>query len=177
MDAAEPALDFGAALARTVARAESYGLAVEVVDVTDPNTGDLDGRTILLDHLLTEEEKLFLLLHLFGHCVQWNTSPEARSVGQAEFQPVTEEEYRAVFEYEKEASRFGLQLLLEAGVAGAERWLTDLWYADWLYLQHFYRTGERRDPGEFHRAGAHPLLDPREIPPFTPAVWPRRFAI
>ncbi|MGE0440520.1 MAG: hypothetical protein AB7S39_08495 [Gemmatimonadales bacterium] len=91
MGAAEPSLDFGVALARTVARAESYGLAVEVEDVTDPNTGDLDGRTILLDHLPSEEEKLFLLLHLFGHCVQWNT--------------------------------------------------------------------------------------PREIPPFTPAVWPRRFAI
>lgn len=171
------ALDFTTALEQTIARAARYGLEVEVVDVLDPNTGDLDGRTILLDHLLDDEDKLFLLLHLFGHCVQWNTSPEARSVGQAEFLPKTEAEYRAVFEYEREASRFGLQLLLEAGVVGAERWLTDLWHADWLYLEHFYRTGERLDPRSFLRPGTHPPLTPREIPPFRPATWPRRFAI
>ncbi len=168
--------DFKSAFERTVARVSRSGLAVEIGDVLDPNTGDLDGKTIMVDHLLSEEDRLFVLVHLFGHCVQWNVSAEARTIGQATYLPTTAAEYQQVRAYEKDASRYGLRLLHEAGVVDLDQWLTDLWQADWLFLEHFYRTGERVDPRSFYRADAAPPLESLEVPPFEPRAWPRRFA-
>lgn len=168
--------DFKAAFDRTAARTASYGLVVRIGDVLDPNTGDLDGKTIMVDHLLSDEDRLFVLAHLFGHCVQWNVSTEARTIGQATYLPRTAAEYERVRVYERDASRYGLRLLHEAGVRDLDQWLTDLWQADWLFLEHLYRTGERLDPRSFLRADAAPPLESLEVPPFEPRAWPRRFA-
>lgn len=168
--------DFAAAFGRTAQAAARYGLAVEIADVLDPNTGDLDGRTILIDHLLSDEDRLFILVHLFGHCVQWNVSPEARTIGLDSFLPKTAEDFEAVRLYERDASAFGITLLHEAGVTDLDQWLTDLWHADWLFLQHFYRTGERLDPRSLLQPGITPTLPPLPIPVFEPKIWPKRYA-
>jgi hypothetical protein len=168
-------MDYASAFARASLAAEGRGIRVAIADVPDPNTGDLDGTNVIIDQAEPPEARLFLLAHLFGHCVQWNTSPESRRVGQATFVPTTPAEFAAVEEYEKQASRYGLQLLVDAGLAGLDRWLTDRWQADWRFLEHFYRTGERRlDLPIPDRA---PALEPLAIPDFVPARWPARFAI
>jgi hypothetical protein len=66
--------------------------------------------------------------------------------------------------------------LHEAGLTHLDQWLTDLWHADWLFLEHYYRTAERADPRSFFRPNAAPPLEPLEVPPFEPRAWPRRFA-
>ena len=58
-----------------------YGVEVMISDVVDPNTGDFDGQRILLDYQQDLEVALFVLVHLFGHTVQWNVSDEWRSLG------------------------------------------------------------------------------------------------
>ena len=63
---------------------ERYHLPVVITDVPDPFTGDLDGSTILVDHDLDAEEALFILVHLFGHTVQWNVNPADREPGLLE---------------------------------------------------------------------------------------------
>jgi hypothetical protein len=55
-----------------------YGLRIVTRDIPDPLTGDLNGADIHIDRAVTPEERLFLLGHLFGHTVQWNTDPNAR---------------------------------------------------------------------------------------------------
>ena len=61
---------------------ERYGIPVVVSDVPTPFTGDLDGAEIRVDYDLDPEDALFIIVHLFGHTVQWNVSPEARAIAR-----------------------------------------------------------------------------------------------
>src|SRR4051812_49308961 len=70
---------------------ERYGLPVVITDVTDPFTGDLDGSQIFVDYDLDAENALFILVHLFGHTVQWNVSPADRELGLLEVRDPTED--------------------------------------------------------------------------------------
>ena len=61
-------------------RVESYGVRVYIGDVQDPNTGIFDGSEIGIDYANDLEMSLFVLVHLFGHTVQWNTVPAYRTI-------------------------------------------------------------------------------------------------
>ena len=60
-----------------------YGVEVTIADVVDPNTGDFDGQRILLDYEQDLEVAVFVLVHLFGHTVQWNVSEKWRNLAWA----------------------------------------------------------------------------------------------
>ena len=55
--------------------------------------------------------------------------------------------------YERDASRYGLSLLHEVGVHDLDGWLSDFSACDRTYLEHFYRTGEKRHPRRSGRRG------------------------
>jgi hypothetical protein len=150
-----------------------YGLPVRITDVPEPFTGDLDGATILVDHDLDAEEALFILVHLFGHTVQWNVSAEDRALGLMEVREPSAELLAALARYEEDAARYSLQLFHEAGVRDLDQWLADFAACDIAYLLHFYRTGEKRPFRSFWRDGAPPLA-PLAIPPFRPERWVTR---
>lgn len=153
-----------------------YGVAVRIADVLDPNTGDFDGVTISIDHDQDAAMALFVLLHLFGHTVQWNVSPDLRALGIASVTaPVDPALLPAIAEYERRASALGLQLLHECGIFDLDQWLADFCAADWRFLDHFYRTGERLPFRDVHRPGAE-RLDPMAIPPFQPTRWVSRYS-
>lgn len=156
----------------------SYGIAVRVCDVLDPNTGDFDGETIKLDHELDLDIALFVLLHLFGHTVQWNVSSSLRELGQrsASARNPPEDELAAIYDYERDATRYGLTLLHAASATHLFRWACDFWHADWAFLKHLYRTGERLDPRALLRPGEGELLSPLPIPPFSPQRFVSRFS-
>ena len=59
---------------------DRWQIPVRIRDVPDPFTGDLDGAEIRIDFDLDTEDALFILVHLFGHTVQWNVSAEARAI-------------------------------------------------------------------------------------------------
>jgi hypothetical protein len=150
-----------------------YGLPVVITDVPDPFTGDLDGATILVDHDLDAEDALFILVHLFGHTVQWNVSPHDRELGLLEVREPTAELLSALERYEVDAARYSLELFHEAGVRDLDQWLSDFAACDIAYLLHFYRTQEKRPFRSFWRDNAR-LLAPLEIPPFHPTKWVTR---
>ena len=155
---------------------ERWHIPVRISDVPNPFTGDLDGAEILVDHDIDIEDAVFILIHLFGHTVQWNVSARAREIGFAKPSDVewTEEALAELAEYEREACRYSLQLLHEAGVRDLDQWVSDFAACDTAYLMHYYRTGEKRPFRSFWQAGA-PLLEPLAIPPFTPARWLSRY--
>ena len=149
---------------------ERYGLPVVITDVTDPYTGDLDGAQILVDYDLDAEEALFILVHLFGHTVQWNVSPKDRELGLLEVKNPTDGLLSQLARYEQDAARYSLQLFHESGVRDLDQWLANFAACDVAYLMHFYRTGEKRSFRSFwndHAAGLTPL----EIPDFRPTKW------
>ena len=147
-----------------------WGIPVSISDVASPFTGDLDGERIMVDYDLEVEEAVFILIHLFGHTVQWNLSESSREIAFARPGQKTEEQLVEIAAYEREACRYSLQLLHDAGFHDLDQWVSDFAACDCAYLLHFYRTGAKPPFRSFWRDGA-PLLTPLPIPPFQPTRW------
>lgn len=146
---------------------QRYKIPVLFVDVPAPFVGDLDGEEIWIDFEQSPELIAFNLIHLFGHTVQWNLLGQAPDIGSKAPCCYSEAELAEVDRYEKDASRYGLELLHQLGVRDLDAWLTEFSTSDVAYLVHFYRTGEKVDHRGFWHDGI-PLLSPLAIPPFSP---------
>jgi hypothetical protein len=151
-----------------------YGVPVLISDVPHPYTGDLDGAEIHVDHDVSIEEAVFILVHLFGHTVQWNLREHARTIGSVVYRNPSEDLLGQLEEYEREACRYSLQLFHEAGVHDLDQWLADFSHCDFAYLRHFYRTGEKRPFRTFWKDQAA-MLEPLPIPEFRPTRWVSRW--
>lgn len=145
-----------------------YAIRVVTRDIPDPLTGDLNGAEIHIDYAVTPEQRLFLLGHLFGHTVQWNTNQGAFEIGRQYKPPVDEKLIPAVIAYEGEAASYGLTMLHDIGITTIDGWFSDYTACDQAYLLHFCCTGEKRDFHEFWSSDA-PRVAPKPIPPFVPA--------
>lgn len=125
---------------RAVSRVVKYGFAVELADLESPRTGIFDGLRIVIDPDVPFEMQCFVILHLFGHSVQW-TAPSLSAELDALQHTNDKAAFMKVLEaYEFEAARFGKQLLDETQVAGLDRWYSDFVATDWKYVERFYET-------------------------------------
>ena len=59
-----------------------YGFVIEYRDLDPPRTGIFDGLRITIDPDVGFEMQCFLLLHLFGHSVQWVAPSLAQALGE-----------------------------------------------------------------------------------------------
>jgi len=151
-----------------------YGVPIRITDVPNPFTGDLDGAEIQVDYDEDIESALFIIAHLFGHTVQWNTDEAAREIGYKLYPNADAEMMKRLHAYEFEACRYSMQLFHEAGVRDLDQWLSDYSACDFRYLANFYRTGEKPPFKTFWREES-PLLEPKPIPPFNPTKWVSRW--
>jgi hypothetical protein len=156
-------------------RVESYGIRVYIGDVKDPNTGTFDGSEIGIDWANDADTSLFVLAHLFGHTVQWNTVASYRTIDARAKPGAPTEVIEEARLYEKNASRLGLTLLHEAGVTDRDQWISDWWASDWKYLSTYYATGKLPE-WQSCRSTGHSLLEPLAIPEFVPARYSPRYA-
>ena len=153
-----------------------YGIPVRIRDVPNPFTGDLDGEEIHVDYAEDIESALFIIAHLFGHTVQWNSDVSARELGGGGLvEKPGPQLLQRLLDYEVEACRYSLQLFHDAGVKDLDGWVSDYAACDWGYLKHFYETGEKAPFKSFWREGV-PLLTPKPIPEFRPQKWISRWA-
>jgi len=165
---------FAAAFTAVAAHvADRHGVPTTVAPLTPPFRGDLDGARIVIAPDTDAETRLFLVAHLFGHTVQWNTSAAARRLGGRLYQRPGPAVLAALERYEREACGYSLSVLHEAGVTDLDQWLADHAACDLAYLRHFYLTGERAEFRRFWREGTPPLV-PLPIPDFRPRRWRRR---
>ncbi len=141
-----------------------YGFIIEYRDLEPPRTGIFDGLRISIDPDVDFEMQCFILLHLFGHSVQW-TAPSLASKLTA-LQDTTDKAafMRTLQAYEYEAARFGMQLLREIGVCDLDQWYGDFVATDWRYVEKFYETDAIPSWGEcvVHN---QPIIEPLAIPP------------
>jgi hypothetical protein len=149
---------------------DRWEVPVHIQDVPNPFTGDLDGEQILVDYDLDIEDAVFILIHLFGHTVQWNLSADRREIGLLAPATWTDEQLRAAMDYEAEACRYSLQLLHEAGIHDLDQWISDFAACDSRYLMHFYKTGDKQPFRSFWQDGAE-VMAPLAIPHFQPTQW------
>ncbi|HLP52726.1 MAG TPA: hypothetical protein VK154_17680 [Chitinophagales bacterium] len=132
--------------------------------------GDLDGKNIYIGGLLSDEEKLFNVLHLTGHTIQWNVDSLLRDLGGELYTNPSDELIRKLQMYEWEANCYSLTILHQAGSYYLDSWMHKKYILDMLYLTHFYKTGQKlkritatAKAYEFNRE-----LVEKDIPAFTP---------
>lgn len=149
---------------------DTYALPIIISDVPDPFTGDLDGAKIQVDYAEDIESALFIIVHLFGHTVQWNTSEASREIGYKLYPNPDDAMIKKLHEYEYEACCLSLQLFHDAGVHDLDQWLSDYAACDFAFLIDFYKTGVKKPFKSYWQEQA-PLLTPKKIPSFTPTRW------
>src|SRR5687767_8716686 len=93
-----------------------YGFVIEYRDLEAPRTGIFDGLRISIDPDVDFEMQCFILLHLFGHSVQWTAPSLAGKLAALKDSNDKVVFMRALHDYEFEAARFGMQLMREIGV-------------------------------------------------------------
>ena len=163
--------NFAEALAKCEKVVKEMGLIVEYTHNLDPfYKGDLDGQKIFIGIHLHDEEKLFNLVHLAGHSIQWNLDEYLRTLGSELYRNPDDEMLKKLQTYEWQANCYGLSILHLAGVSTLDDWLSKKYITDMLYLTHFYKTGQKLK-SITKTALAYPFnrkLENIAIPAFTP---------
>lgn len=165
-------VDFTAALQKCEKIVRHMQLIIVYTHNLDPFfKGDLDGKRIFMgDHLATEE-KLFNLLHLAGHSIQWNVDELLRSLGSELYVRPNDALLSKLQDYEWQANCYALSILHKADIFHLDKWLTGKYLADMIYLTHFYKTGKKLKRVT-STAKAYPFkkeLKIIPIPAFTPS--------
>ena len=139
------------------------------------NGVSLDGLTIVVDPDVGLEMRCFILLHLFGHSVQWVAPSLEGSLDELQHTTDQPRFMQVLREYEFEAARFGLQLLHEAGVTDLDAWYSDFVETDWRYVERYYATGQIPNWADCVVRDA-PAIAPAPIQPLTLRQVEVRFA-
>lgn len=118
-----------------------YKLLVLESEIIDSNeyVGSYDGKTIFLKSKLSDEHKLFLAAHLFGHTIQWcyNTAKYSNieeTLPNNNEECLTAEQLNELKFYEYEAAGYAIKLLNDALKIDLAQWFSDWSNADWDYL-------------------------------------------
>lgn len=136
---------FNSALKKVSEYSESIGINILYNGALDPFfKGDLDGKTIWLSYDLDEEERLFNLLHLLGHTIQWNISEDLYKLGSVLHKKPSEQLIYQLYVYEWEANCYALFVLQYLGFKNLRTWLYDMFKEDINYLIQFYKTGKKK---------------------------------
>jgi hypothetical protein len=168
---AEVLIPFWTSITRRVV---DYGLGIAYGRLERPKLGIFDGLRIVIDPAVDFELQCFLLLYLFGHSVQWiapSYRPEILGIPEDDLEVYLE----ALERYERNAARFGLQLMHEANIVDLDQWFFDAAETDWIYVETFYRTGSIPTWAECRVRRATPV-EPLRIPLLEPRLVEPRYA-
>lgn len=140
-----------------------HGFVMEYRDLEPPRTGIFDGLRIVIDPDVGFEMQCFLLLHLFGHSVQWVAPSLEHKLEDLKNTQDRGRFMRVLHDYEFEAAGFGMQLLHQVGVTTLDQWYSDFVETDWRYVERFYQTNQLPDWKACVVSGS-PLITPAPIP-------------
>ena len=151
------------------------GFTLEYRDLEPPRTGIFDGLKIVIDPDVDFEMQSFVLLHLFGHSVQWVAPSLASSLDDLQNTTDKARFMRVLHDYEHVAASFGMQLIREAGVAQLDQWYSDFVATDWRYVERYYQEGQLP---EWRTCIVRDcaLIEPAPIPPLQHHQVQVRFA-
>lgn len=159
---------FNAVFDQVRSRIEMYGISVSFSTLTWPDNARFNGADIILDDRLTPDVRLYTLLHLFGHNVQWSSSDEMRRVGTSlQYGKLSSSDEEALRAYEREATETAVWLLHDIGIEELDQWLTDIWHWDFEYIAEVFANGVFAPQHNFDYGNipfGQPLLVPRPVP-------------
>lgn len=151
------------------------GFILEYRDLAPPRTGIFDGLRIVIDPDVDLEMQCFVLLHLFGHSVQWVAPTLLHKLDALQHTVEKEAFLQVLRDYEYEAAEFGMQLLHEAGIKDLDQWYSDFVATDWRYVERYYRE-DRIPPWEECVIAGAPRIRPMTIPALLHRQVEVRFA-
>jgi len=140
-----------------------HGFVIEYRDLDPPRTGIFDGLRIVIDPDVGFEMQCFLLLHLFGHSVQWVAPSLEHKLDELQNTQDRARFMVVLHAYEHEAAGFGMQLMRECGVTRLDHWYSDFVGTDWRYVERYYQT-DSIPPWAECVATDCPLVQPTPIP-------------
>lgn len=164
--------------------ARFYGIEVSEVEVvhTDGSVGAYNGPAILIKKGLSAEHGLFLIAHLFGHCVQWCSGTIEHSdiveklADASDFSKLPVESIGILKSYESQAAGYSICLLDELFGSGLAQWFSDWAAADWEYFTHISSKMERGGLHNFKLRKGSPVLKSIEIPRFEIRKFEMKYA-
>ncbi|MCA9034809.1 MAG: hypothetical protein KDA91_06765 [Planctomycetaceae bacterium] len=148
---------------RVTSRIVKYGFSVTYADLEAPRTGIFNGIRITLDPDVDFEMQCFILLHLFGHSVQWVAPSLEKNLHDLQHTTDKELFLKVLKSYEFEAARLGMQLMHESGITQLDQWYSDFVETDWRYVRHYYLQGEIPDWTTCRAHGCE-IIQPMPIP-------------
>lgn len=172
---AMPSSDLVRLWIRTTSRIVKYGFEIRYDDLDPPRTGTFDGLSITIDPDVGFEMQCFILLHLFGHSVQWVAPSLQGTLDDLQNTEDREHFLKVLRDYEFEAAQYGMALLHEVGVTDLDQWYSDFVETDWKYVRHYYVHGRIPDWTECRSTGAE-VIEPRSIPRLEQRKVAVRFA-
>jgi hypothetical protein len=122
-----------------------HGFVIEYRDLEPPRTGIFDGLRIVIDPDVGFEMQCFLLLHLFGHSVQWVAPSLEHKLDALQHTEDRQQFMRVLRAYELEAAGFAMQLMHQVGVTTLDQWFSDFVETDWRYVEGYYQTDRLPD--------------------------------
>lgn len=144
-------------------RIVKYGFEIRYNDLEPPRTGTFNGKLITIDPDVDFEMQCFILLHLFGHSVQWVAPSLEGSLDELQNTKDRERFLRVLRDYEYEAAEFGMFLLHESGITDLDQWYSDFVETDWKYVRHYYVEGFIPEWETCRSAGTE-IIQPKPIP-------------
>jgi len=151
------------------------GFVIEYRDLEPPRTGIFDGLKIVIDPDVEFEMQCFVLLHLFGHSVQWVAPSIVHKLDALQNTPEKERFLQVLHDYEFEAAGYGMKLLHDLGIHDLDDWFSDFVATDWRYVERYYRE-DRIPPWRECVTGGAPHVAALEIPPLVHRQVEVRFA-
>ena len=139
------------------------GFVIEYRDLEPPRTGIFDGLRIVIDPDVGFEMQCFLLLHLFGHSIQWVAPSLEHKLADLQHTEDRGRFMQVLHAYELEAAGFGMQLMHQVGVTTLDQWYSDFVETDWRYVERYYQTGSLPDWKTCVVSGCR-LITPTPIP-------------
>jgi hypothetical protein len=140
-----------------------HGFVIEYRDLDPPRTGIFDGLRIVIDPDVGFEMQCFLLLHLFGHSVQWVAPSLEAKLADLQHTQDRDRFMHVLHDYEFEAAGLGMALIHNVGVTTLDQWYSDFVQTDWQYVEGYYRTGQIPDWKTCVASGCQ-LIPPMPIP-------------
>jgi len=152
-----------------------YNLTVIERGVVDSEEfiGSFNGKNIIVKSGLGDEHKLFLLAHLFGHCVQWCGADSTNYADVDQSLPVnnggglSEEKLEALRAYEAEAAGYAVQLLNDSLSIDLSQWFSDWSHADWDYFVNISSFEDKPEVPTLDVKFGTDLIPPKEIAEIT----------
>jgi hypothetical protein len=151
------------------------GFRFEYRDLEPPRTGIFDGLSIVLDPDVDFEMQCFILLHLFGHSVQWVAPALLHKLDALQNTTDKERFLHVLHDYEYEAAGYALTLLHDLNIRDLDHWFSDFVETDWRYVERYYRE-DRLPPWNECLVTNAPLIQPTPVPPLVHRQVKVRFA-